>query len=190
MKKYGLFIFMIILLLTSCAPLDASVAKTDSSAVVKQEQAKQAENQSKYVGDTPNMGSNITTLERTNLRKRMENWNDPNKIGYIYEIGQNGNIIAFYTIKGKVSSLNSYLTGSETIVKDPNCDPAKYEGGTCSSLLMESPDFDGSYGNNGSGIFFFLTDGTYMEWNGLYQLSDQPMKLSAEPLMTYDAKEK
>lgn len=53
---------------------------------------------------------------------------------------------------------------------------------------MESPDFDGSYGDNGEGIFFFLTDGTYMEWNGKYFLSDEPVKLAQQPLMVYETK--
>jgi hypothetical protein len=191
-KIYKIMLVMVVLMLVfaACAPASTNKKpKTSSSLVVATEQAKQANNQSKFLNDTPNMGNDKTTLERTNLNKRMTIWNDPNKIGYLYEISDNGIILAFYTIKGKVSSLNSYLSGSETIVKDPNCKEWTSEGANCQSLLMESPDYDGSYGDNGGGIFFFLTDGTYMEWNGKYQLSDQPVKLSQQPIMTYDVTE-
>ncbi len=48
---------------------------------------------------------------------------------------------------------------------------------------------DGSYGTNGDGIFFFLTDDTYMEWAGKYLLCDNPIKLTQEPIMIYDITE-
>lgn len=40
-----------------------------------------------------------------------------------------------------------------------------------------------SYGSNGDAVFFFLTDGSYMEWNGTYLLVDRPMKLSVKPMV-------
>lgn len=51
--------------------------------------------------------------------------------------------------------------------------------------VVESPSMDGSYGSNGDAVFFYLTDDTYMEWKGSYLLSDNYVKLSQEPLMTY-----
>lgn len=36
-------------------------------------------------------------------------------------------------------------------------------------------DVDGSYGENDNGIFFFTTDGKYVEWTGTYLYSDIPM---------------
>lgn len=49
--------------------------------------------------------------------------------------------------------------------------------------VIESPDFDGTYGENPHGIFWFTQDGTYMEWNGNYFVSDRPMRLAQEPIM-------
>ncbi len=54
--------------------------------------------------------------------------------------------------------------------------------------VVESPALDGSYGTNGDGVFFFLTDGAYMEWNGKYLLSDRPVRLNKEPIMVYEVK--
>ena len=45
---------------------------------------------------------------------------------------------------------------------------------------------DGSYGSNGDAVFFFLTDGTYMEWAGKYLLSDNYIRLVQKPVLTYD----
>jgi len=49
------------------------------------------------------------------------------------------------------------------------------------------PAEDGSYGSNGDAIFFFATDGTYLEWNGRYHLSDKPLKLTQPPMVTMEA---
>ena len=124
------------------------------------------------------------SLERDNLIKRLKRWNNPNKISYIYLISDMGSIIAYYPIKGKVSSVNSKLTTtSQLLYSDTSFEDT-------AAGVVESADIDGSYGSNGDSIFFFLTDGTYMEWNGKYFLSDRPVKLSVQPIMTYEVKDK
>lgn len=37
--------------------------------------------------------------------------------------------------------------------------------------------------NKGDGIFFFTTEGAYVEWAGEYMVSDFPLKLSTPPAM-------
>lgn len=125
------------------------------------------------------------SLERQNIIDRTERWNDANKISYIYLMSDMGSIVSYFPMKGKVSSVNSALSTPSQIVKDPN---TLYRE-NAQSIVLDSPQEDGSYGTNGNAIFFFLTDGTYMEWNGKYFLSDQPVKLNIEPIMTYDVKE-
>ena len=78
-------------------------------------------------------------------------WNDPNKLSYIYLFNRD-NIVGFFPIKGKVSSVNSQITNTNY----------EYNNST-----VESPSMDGSYGTNGDAVFFFLVDGSYMEWNGM-----------------------
>ena len=100
------------------------------------------------------------SLERDNLNKRTKLWNDPNKLSYIYLFNRD-NIVGFFPIKGKVSSVNSQITNTNY----------EYNNST-----VESPSMDGSYGTNGDAVFFFLVDGSYMEWNGMehiYQLINQ-----------------
>lgn len=108
------------------------------------------------------------SLERDQLDKRTKLWNDKNKIAYIYLFNKDA-LVGFYVIKGKVSSVNSQMTSPEFYY---------YNG-----AILPSPAEDGSYGSNGDAVFFFLTDGTYMEWNGTYLLVDKPMKLGVKPLV-------
>jgi len=53
------------------------------------------------------------------------------------------------------------------------------------SHVVSSPAEDGSYGTNGDAIFFFTTEGVYVEWRGDYMLCDQPLKLSTTPELVY-----
>lgn len=118
-----------------------------------------------------------TSEERKNLVRRLERFNDENKISYIYLVNY-GKVMAFYTIKGKVSSVNSMLTTTEQVV-DKAGKQCSYNNNEC--YVVSSPDIDGSYGSNGDAIFFFTTDDTYVEWRGDYMLADQPLKLTTQP---------
>lgn len=111
------------------------------------------------------------SAERANLIKKLNLTNDPNKVGYIYLLGANGQVVANYTVKGKVSSLNSLLTTPQQIQCPGN------SNNDC--LTTGSPDLDGSYGANPSGVFFFTTSGAYVEWGGQYLYSDQPLNITS-----------
>lgn len=125
------------------------------------------------------------SLERVNLTERVNRFNDPNKVSYIYLLSDTGQIYTFLTIKGKVSSVNSKLSTGEQIVDDPFGYGTSGVGGQ----VVESPQEDGSYGTNGDAIFFFTTENIYVEWNGKYLLLDQPLQLTSQPLLIYDATE-
>jgi hypothetical protein len=109
--------------------------------------------------------------ERDNLNKRSKELSDPNKIGYVYLVSY-GKVMAFYTIKGKVSSMQSRVTTNQQAVQP-------FGGSTV--VLMESPDFDGTYGQSEQGIFFYTTDGVLVQWSGEYMYSAQPLKLTTQP---------
>ena len=113
------------------------------------------------------------SLERENLIKRLEVMNDEDEIFYVYLVSY-GNVMAFYTAHGKISSVNSKLTTGEQIVYDPY----RYQSG---GKVVESPSLDGSYGSNGDAIFFFTTEGAYVEWAGEYMISNHPLKLTTPP---------
>lgn len=117
------------------------------------------------------------SLERYNLIKRAY-WvngqhekanqvpcNVEKPIGYITLIAGN-TILAQYTVDGKISSLNSYLSA----------DSEWYEAsGHYSNDWLA--DVDGSYGSNVNGVFWFDCNGNYHEWNGTYHYSDIPLHI-------------
>lgn len=112
------------------------------------------------------------SLERANLRERLLRYNNPSKISYLYLLSQTGGIYAYYTIKGKVSSTDSQMTTDNLI------EPCKGGGSGACSVVVNAPGDDGSYGPEESGIFAFTTDGVMITWNGLYLLTDAPMKVN------------
>lgn len=85
-------------------------------------------------------------------------------LGYIVLFSSSGAVIQRFVVDGKVSSLNSFLT--------PNMLQEEIANGGCKET--ELPDIDGSYGENVDGIFFFTTDGKYIEWTGDFLFSDIP----------------
>ena len=142
------------------------------------EQRHTVANQQQLVNVQPPVSLNWS-LEREQVNKRTLLWNDPNKVSYIYLINW-GKVMAFYVIKGKVSSVNSQVTNTMQIVNHTSSSESGY--------VLPSPAEDGSYGTNGDGIFFFTTDGTYVEWKGDYMLSDKPLKMTTQPELIREIK--
>lgn len=88
-------------------------------------------------------------------------------LGYIALFTDNGATVGKFIVDGKVSSLNSFLT--------PGSIDEVYGSGA--TKTTELADVDGSYGENDTGIFFFTTDGKYVEWTGTYLYSDIPFEI-------------
>lgn len=87
-------------------------------------------------------------------------------LGYVVLMLGGVGVVGNYVIDGKVSSLNSFLT--------PDSEYYEYSAGETSKKNNWLADVDGSYGENDNGIFFFTTDGKYIEWTGTYIYSDIP----------------
>lgn len=124
-----------------------------------------------------------TSSERSNVSRRAEIFNNEDKISYIYLVNY-GRVMAFFTVKGKVSSLRSYMAPIEQLVdyKGRKCDSSWSNAcGSGTAYTVSAPDIDGTYGENVEGIFFFTTEGAYVEWKGDYMMSDQPLKLTTQP---------
>lgn len=128
------------------------------------------------------------SLERYNLIKRAY-WVNGNRekanslpceiekpLGYIV-LFDKGVVFGKFIVDGKVSSLNSYLTPDSEYYEMDMTARASVADNTWLA------DVDGSYGNNDNGIFFFTTDGKYVEWSGDYLYSDMPFEVD-EPVLT------
>ena len=95
-------------------------------------------------------------------------------LGYVILFTESGDIVGRFTVDGKVTSLNSYLT--------PDSEYYEQSRGDYSFENEWLPDVDGSYGENDNGIFFFTTDGKYIEWTGTYLYSDIPFTVESSIL--------
>lgn len=168
----------VILFLVSVISVDVNLNSINANDPYKAELDKIEELQSKFVRAVP-IPDLQTSSERKNVARRAELFNNEDKISYIYLVSY-GKVMAFYTVKGKVSSLQSYMAPLEKIVKydGQECDSWTTSGGC---YTVSAPDVDGTYGDNVEGIFFFTTEGAYVEWKGEYMMSDQPLKLSTQP---------
>lgn len=121
------------------------------------------------------------SLERENLKRRYDTLNDRDRTFHVYLISY-GEVMAYYTAQGKVSSVNSKLTQPEQVWQIPNCDP--YKTGNNCWVTTESPQLDGSYGTNGDGKFFFDTAGNYIESNLKYIVSERPLNIRDKVQLT------
>ena len=180
-KKWMGWAIALVIVLAAIGLAGCDTVQTDTTQ--KKEAQLTEDNQQRLLKAVP-VPKLQTSEERKNLVRKLETFNSEDKISYIYLVNY-GKIMAFYTIKGKVSSVNSMLTTTEQIVTR--------DGDQCSTLSSEcyvvsSPDIDGSYGSNGNSIFFFTTEGAYVEWQGDYMLSDQPLKLTQQPEMVREIK--
>ncbi len=131
-----------------------------------------------------------TSSERKNVAKRAEMFNNEEKISYIYLVSY-GKVMSFFTVQGKVSSLRSYMTPIEQITDTYGnpCKPGSADDWCgASTFVISAPDIDGTYGENVEGIFFFTTEGAYVEWKGEYMMSDQPLKLTTQPELIREIK--
>lgn len=160
-----------------------------SPSANEQQQKSLESNQEKIISAVP-IPQLSDSLERKNISDRAQLFNKPDKVSYIYLVNF-GKVMAFYTVKGKVSSLNSFMSPQEQLVDgDGNKCTRNYtsNGSYEPCYSIQAPDIDGSYGDNANGIFFFTTEGAYVEWKGDYMMSDQPLKLSTQPELVREVK--
>lgn len=169
-KLISLFVILILGggLLSSCSDYNedkqrANIEEKSSAAFDKQVAAVD------YPADELN-----DSLERRNIRERLLRTNKADKIGYVYYVPF-GQILGYWTVKGKVSSVKSQMNPTDDLSKDL-C------GSGCSEhVITESAGDDGAFGENQDAVFFFTTNGTMIEVpEDDYFYSDQPITLGTD----------
>jgi hypothetical protein len=132
------------------------------------------------------------TQEMKNDRERLLRLNDPNKIGYLSVILANGDVLGYWTIKGKPTSTESELLNTQDI---SNCSNGKTSGDSCS--VVDSLGDDGTYGGEecatNNGVFFFDTRNAIHEvcpGSATVIYSDVPENYTTKPIVVENANEK
>ena len=143
-----------------------------------------------YGQDKPIPVPEITqAVEREMIARRAKLFDQQNKLGYVYLISQSGSVLGYYTIFGKMASLNSYLVPQEKITDERvyrNSDGSYTRSRIGGYFVMDDADLDGTYGSNIEGVFFFTDNGTYVELPttaGVTPIySDKPLPIHAAKL--------
>lgn len=169
-RAIGVFVLIALLLSTSAFVVFAGDPTT---GVQKQEQIKQEENQKRLIERQPAPQLDYS-VERENLIERMKRQNDPALVGYIYLLADTGQVIATYVTKSKPTSMGAYLTSYDVLI-DRTGKLCSNSSLTTDCYTVESPDYDGAYGTDPDGIFFFTDTGAMVEWSGRYVWTDQPL---------------
>lgn len=106
--------------------------------------------------------------ERKMIAWRAMTFDVENKMGFVYLICSGIGPMGYYTVIGKVASLNSFLTRQNTTAGSDGA-------------VLDDYDIDGTTGENVDGVFFRTTDGAYVEipTNGPmgYIYSDKPIAI-------------
>lgn len=109
------------------------------------------------------------SLERDNLIKRFKLQNDRGISFFMYVFIEGvADPVGYYQVN-KVSSVNSQLTNTEQIIR---------WGNSGQGSPFPSPAEDGSYGENGDGVFGFTPEDVYIEHNMKYLVSTIPLTFS------------
>lgn len=121
--------------------------------------------------------------ERRLLTENLLRETDPNAIHYGYWLTMNGQLIAQYTIKGKVFDPNSQLTNTQSIT---------YATTSSTPEVVDAPGDNGTWGPEPFCYGFFTTSGAEgkIPCNALFFEFDTPQTFNTQPLITYDANQK
>jgi len=107
--------------------------------------------------------------EIDNIKNRLELTSNPGALGFILLMNQAGQPIAYYGVKGKVTSSGKRLTKPFE---------REFEG-----RHVPAPSDEGTWGSSDPYVYFWTTSGQYIQWNGDYLYSDKPFRTRVEPLV-------
>lgn len=189
MKKFISLVIALCLImgcLVACEEVPKDTTEKDKEATM--------EITNKLLANQPTPTDIDYSLERYNLIKRAYWVNGQREkantlpcaierpFGYIVLFTESGSTIGSFVVDGKVSSLNSFLSPDSEVyeIGGEYTDNDVSDNGTKENDWLA--DVDGSYGENDNGIFFFTTDGKYIEWTGTYLYSDIPFIVD-EPIL-------
>lgn len=165
MKKTLIFMTLAsALAVAGCVPDERPVQVKNQQAEV----AKQAANSIRFDGNA----------EIDNIKKRLELTSNPNAMGYVVLFLDNAPI-AYYAVRGKITSGSKRLT--------PSAEVQYRSGGTNGNLVAAvtpTPSDEGTFGSSSEYVYFWTTEGRYIQWDGRYLYSDQPIRLRVEPIVT------
>jgi hypothetical protein len=115
--------------------------------------------------------------EIDNIKARLKLTSNPGLLGYIVLLNETGQHVMYEAVKGKITSGAKRLNPSDKVVTAGN------GSGGSNMTIRAAPSDEGTFGQSGDYIFYYTQNGEYRQWNGKYLYSDQPFRLSVQPLI-------
>jgi hypothetical protein len=170
MKKLLSTTLILAILFSSCVSPD-----TNTSALDEQRKTELNQRDLNQLQPAPKLSY---SLERENLIKRFKLQNDRTIMFYMYIFIEGvADPIGYYQVN-KVSSVNSQLTNTMQIISGLS---SLNNLPQSQIAVIPSPAEDGSYGENGDGVFGFTPDDIYIEHNMHYIVSTVPLSFNKSP---------
>lgn len=143
----------------------------------KQPAASVAETQSEKAAVAANSINFGDNAEIANITRRLELTSKPGLQGFISLLNETGQVVWYGGIKGKPTSGSKRLTPRQMLLRG---DRGDYNG----DFVVQAPSDEGTHGSSSPYIFFWTTaSDQYMQWSGTYLYSDQPFRLTVQPIM-------
>lgn len=130
--------------------------------------------QAQKAKDAANSINFAENSEIENIKRRLELTSNPGAIGFVLLMNQAGQPIMYTGVKGKITSGSKRLT-------EP--DRSGSWGAGQNNVVRAAPSDEGTYGSSDSYIYFWTTNGQYIQWSGSYLYSDKPLRVKIEPLV-------
>jgi len=171
MKKIFLLVLMMGIFFMGCSGKDPN-----NGANINQASAELNSNTAAQTIPPPSLSY---FQERRTVEKWAKFWDKPSIPSYVY-LFVFDKCIGYYVSDGKPASTRSYMVPETvpTYMKIVNGSGYTYD-------LIQSPDLDGTYGDNNPGIRFFTTNGNPVEFGGAgasYVYSAFPLPLDVPML--------
>lgn len=117
--------------------------------------------------------------EIENIKKRLELTSDPGLTGFILLMNEAGQPIMYTGVVGKVTS------GSKRLTQPFLCDGVTglKECRWNDTTVTPGPSDEGTWGSSNPYIYFWTSQGQYMQWSGKYLYSDKPFRINIDPLV-------
>lgn len=110
--------------------------------------------------------------EIDNIQRRLELTSNPGQIGFVLLLNEMGNPVMYTSVRGKITSGGKRLTAPQEV----RCLEVAGQVG-CSQQMVDAPSDEGTFGSSNPYIFFWTTDGQYIQWSGKYLYSDKPFRI-------------
>lgn len=161
MKSFIKLLFVAILAFSVTACVEEGKPSAKSAQAQK---AKEAANSINFTENS----------EIDNIKRRLELTSNPGAVGFILLLNQAGQPIMYTGVKGKITSGSKRLT-------EP--DRSGNWGAGNNNVVRAAPSDEGTYGSSDPYIYFWTTNGQYIQWSGSYLYSDKPLRVKIEPLV-------